>query len=97
MQGTSCRVTIMSEVWIYAPMRHLTGGQERVQADGSTVRQVIESLERQFPGMRDALRLDDDLMPGIAVIVDGETSALGLLEQVGPESELHFLPAIGGG
>ena len=78
-------------------MRHLTGGKERVQADGSTVRQVIESLERQFPGMRNALRLDDDLMPGIAVIVDGETSALGLLEQVGPDSELHFLPAIGGG
>ncbi len=97
MHGMPCRVVTMPEVWIYAPMRHLTGGQDRVHADGSTVRQVIDSLERQFPGMRNALRLDDDLMPGIAVIVDGETSALGLLAQVGPESELHFLPAIGGG
>ena len=87
----------MPEVWIYAPMRHLTGGQERVQADGSTVRQVIESLERQFPGMRDALRLDDDLMPGIAVIVDGEASPLGLLERVREDSEIHFIPAIAGG
>jgi molybdopterin converting factor small subunit len=36
-------------------------------------------------------------MPSIAVVVDGETSILGLLEPVSEGSEVHFLPAIGGG
>ena len=40
---------------------------------------------------------EDDLLPGLAVVVDGETSLLGLLERVQENSEVHFLPAIGGG
>jgi molybdopterin converting factor small subunit len=40
---------------------------------------------------------EDDLIPGVAVIVDGETSLMGLLERVQENSEVHFLPAIGGG
>ena len=40
---------------------------------------------------------EDDLLPGLAVVVDGETSLLGLLERVQESSEVHFLPAIGGG
>jgi len=31
------------------------------------------------------------------VVVDGDVSPRGLLQKLGPESELHFLPAIGGG
>ena len=40
---------------------------------------------------------EDETLPGVAVIVDGETSLLGLLERVQENSEVHFLPAIGGG
>ena len=40
---------------------------------------------------------EDDLLPGLAVVVDGETSLLGLLERVQENSEVHFLPAIGEG
>ena len=36
-------------------------------------------------------------MPGVAVIIDGETGLMGLLERVAETSEVHFLPAIGGG
>ena len=36
-------------------------------------------------------------MPGIAVIIDGETANLGMLEKVKEDSEIHFLPAISGG
>ena len=34
---------------------------------------------------------------GLAVIVDGETSQLGMLQKVQENSEVHFLPAIAGG
>ena len=89
----------MPEVWIPPRMQTLTEGKQQVQVEGSTVRQVVNNLERQFPGTR-ALIYDeeeDDLLPGVAVIVDGEASQLGLLERVREDSEIHFLPAIGGG
>jgi len=80
-------------------MQELTGGKQRVSIAGATVRQVINNLEQEFPGTR-ALLVDEeenDLIPGIAVIVDAETSLLGMLERVSEDSEVHFLPAIGGG
>jgi hypothetical protein len=33
----------------------------------------------------------------LAVSVDGEIAILGLLERVSDDSEIHFVPAIGGG
>ena len=80
-------------------MQVLTGGQKIVQVAGATVRQVINNLEKDYPGVKARLCEEDgmDLLPGIAVIVDGETSQLGLLERVGEDSEVHFLPALGGG
>ena len=89
----------MPEVWIPPRMQALTDGKQQVQVEGSTVRQVVNNLESLFPGTR-ALLYDEegqDLLPGVAVIVDGETSQLGLLERVREDSEVHFLPAISGG
>jgi len=89
----------MAEVWIPPQMQNVTGGQEKVMVDGSTVRQLVNNLEKQYPGLKLMLydEEEDDIMPGLAVIVDGEASQLGLLERVSDASEVHFLPAIGGG
>ncbi len=89
----------MPEVWVPPRMQKLTGGKQQVQVPGATVRQVINNLEQEYPGTRDLLvdQEENDLLPGIAVIVDGETSLLGMLERVSETSEVHFLPAIGGG
>ena len=80
-------------------MQYLTVGSQQVQVGGSNVRQIINNLERLYPGLKDLLydAEEDNLMPGIAVIVDGEASQIGLMERVGEDSEVHFLPAIGGG
>jgi molybdopterin synthase sulfur carrier subunit len=89
----------MPEVWIPPRLQRLTGGQQRLQVAGRTVRQVIDHLEQAFPGLKAELydAEEDLVMPGLAVIVDGETSQLGLLEEVQENSEIHFLPALGGG
>ena len=87
----------MAEVWIPPRLQELTGGKQQVQVSGSNVRQVINDLDNQFPGMKYQLCLDGDLYPGIAVIIDGETANLGVLERVKEDSEIHFLPAISGG
>ena len=89
----------MPEVWLPPQFQRMAGGQNQIQIEGRTVRQIIENLERAFPGMKDELYFEEEdvLMPGISVIIDGETSQLGLLERVREDSEVHFLPALGGG
>jgi molybdopterin converting factor small subunit len=37
------------------------------------------------------------LRPDIAIAVDGEMGLDGLAEQVGEDSEVHFIPPISGG
>ncbi len=89
----------MAEVWIPPKLQQLTGGKQQVQVEGATVRRLINNLEAQYPGIKEFLceEGDDDLIPGLAVIVDGEVSQLGMLEKVSDNAEVHFLPAISGG
>ena len=87
----------MAEVWIPPRMQRITNGQEQVQVGGATVRQILNNLEKEYPGIKEELCYEDDIMPGIAVIIDGETGNLGMLDKVQENSEIHFLPAISGG
>jgi len=87
----------MARVWIPSLLRDLTGGGETVTVPGVSVRQVIDELDRLHPGVRDRLCDGDSLRRGLAAVVDGEVARLGLLQAVGPDSEVHFLPAIAGG
>jgi sulfur-carrier protein len=87
----------MAQVWIPPLLRDLTQGRETVTVPGANVGQTIDALEQQFPGIRDRLSPNGELRPGLAVVVDGVAGRFGLLETVGPESEVHFVPAIAGG
>ncbi len=89
----------MATVFIPRRLRPLSEGRGQVRVAGATVRQVIEALEAECPGIKARLydAEGDALARGMAVTVDGVTGELGLLEKVGPESEVHFLPAIAGG
>jgi molybdopterin converting factor small subunit len=78
-------------------LRELTGDRSTVEAAGATVREVIEDLERRWPGIRDRLTDGDRLRSNLAVAIDGEVSPLGLRETVEPSSEVHFVAAIKGG
>ncbi|MGE3807943.1 MAG: MoaD/ThiS family protein [Gemmataceae bacterium] len=88
---------MMPRVWIPPALRDLTGGKDVVAARGSNVRAVIAALEKDFPGIAARLCDGDRVRPGISVIVDSNVAPLGLLAPVKPDSEVHFLPAIGGG
>jgi molybdopterin synthase sulfur carrier subunit len=87
----------MATVFIPAALRRLTAGREQTIASGRNVGQLIDDLDRQFPGFRKQLVEGDDLKPSIAVSIDGEIATGRLLEPVGESSEVHFLPALGGG
>jgi len=87
----------MPTVWIPSLMRSLTGGADKVVVAGHTVGQVIDELEQLFPGIKARLCEGDGLRPGMAVAVDAQVARLGLAETVAENSEIHFVPAVGGG
>jgi molybdopterin synthase sulfur carrier subunit len=87
----------MPTVFIPAQLRGLTGGLPTVEVRGGTVGELIMQLEEEFPGFRSRLCKDGDLMPGLQVSIDHRFTRQGLAAAVQPASEVHFLPAIGGG
>ena len=78
-------------------LQSLTGGAKRVDCDARNIRQVIERLEELYPGIKDRLVENGELRPNLAVAIDGDVAIMGMLEKVGENSEVHFVPAIGGG
>ncbi len=87
----------MPTVYIPTLLQTFTGGKSAVEVEGATVRQVIDNLEQAYPGIRERLVDQGKLRPNISVAVDGEVTPMGLLEAVGPRSEVHFVAAIKGG
>ena len=87
----------MPMVWIPGLLQELTGGQQRVSLPGTTVREVIEALDRAYPGIKNRLVEQGRLRSSIALVVDGEVSNLRLRHRLKEDSEIHFLPAISGG
>jgi sulfur-carrier protein len=87
----------MPVVFIPSPLRDLTAGNAELTVDGSTVREVVDALEARYPGLKTRLCRGDALAPGVQVSVDHVMTARGLRAAVGPDSEVHFLPVLGGG
>lgn len=87
----------MPVVFIPAPLQGLTGGRASIEVEGNTVRELVDNLERMWPGLRERLVEGDRLRAHIRVAVDGKISMLGLLERVSATSEVHFVAAVSGG
>jgi molybdopterin synthase sulfur carrier subunit len=87
----------MPTVFIPAQMKELTAGASTVEVSGSTVREAIADLDRKFPGIAQRLCRGDTLIPGLQVSVDHVMTGRGMRAKLKPNSEVHFLPAIGGG
>jgi molybdopterin converting factor small subunit len=79
---------------VFAPgLRRFTGGAESVEIAARDVRELLRALYARWPA------LEKRLAEGTAIAIDGEVipSAEALHESLRPDSEVHFLPQIGGG
>ena len=87
----------MATVFIPSLMQRLTDGETRVTVAGQSVREIVNNLDEMYPGTKERLVDKFKIKTGITVAVDGEISPIGILAKVGNDSEIHFLPAVGGG
>ena len=87
----------MANVFIPSLMQKLTDGEATVTVEGQSVREIINNLDEMYPGIKERLVDKFKIKTGITVAVDGEISPIGILAKVGSDSEIHFLPAVGGG
>ena len=78
-------------------MRVVTDGAAKVQIEGATVREIVDSLEKHYPGLGGRLVEDGQLRPGLAVFVDGANVGRRLRTKLQPDSELFFVESLGGG
>ncbi len=90
----------MATVRVPAPLRKLTGEQRTVRANGKTLVEVVEDLERQFPGFR-ARVVDGEgkVLSFVNIFVDNEDVRFlqGLATPVTEEAEVSIIPAMAGG
>ena len=86
----------MAIVFIPAPLRDLTDGLAEVELEAASLGEVIARLKARFPGIKDRLCDDDQLSPSLQASID-HAMTRQMRAEVGPNSEVHFLPAIGGG
>ena len=87
----------MATIFIPAQLRILTAGTDKLEMDVHNVREVIDQLEQQFPGIRDRLCQQDQISPSLQVSIDSVITSRGMIAKIQPNSEVHFIPAIAGG
>ncbi len=89
----------MVTVRIPTPLRTLTAGEEQVQAEGSTVRAVLETLEKNHPGIRDRLLDEKGVRRFVNIYVGDEDIRFldGLDTALKSGDEISIVPAIAGG
>ncbi|MCC6457481.1 MAG: MoaD/ThiS family protein [Caldilineaceae bacterium] len=85
------------DVWIPALHRDLTAGAEIVKISGETVGEVVANLDAQFPGLAERLTDNGRIRPYISVAINGTIINRGLHQKLREPSEIHFVPALGGG
>jgi len=87
-------------VRIPTPLRRVTNGVAEIQAKGSDVAELIEDLERQYPGLRERLLEDGGAVRRFINIYVNEEDIRFLS---GPRTplkegdEVSIVPAIAGG
>ena len=89
----------MPSVRIPPTLRTETAGERQVEAEGETVRELLDDLMGRFPALRGQLLAEDELAPFVNVYVEGEDVRTrdGLETPVDDASTVILLPAMAGG
>ena len=88
------------KVRIPTPLQKLTNGQAEIESQGTTVTELLEQLNRQYPGIKD--RLCDEqgkLRRFVNIFVNEEDIRFLQMDQTKLKDgdEVSIIPAIAGG
>lgn len=89
-----------TNVRIPAPLQNLTSGRTTIDIEGSTVRELLDGLEAEFPGIKERLCDENgELRRFINVFVAQEDIRFlqGLDTPVEAGQEVSIIPAVAGG
>ncbi|MFN8524408.1 MAG: ubiquitin-like small modifier protein 1 [Chloroflexota bacterium] len=88
------------KVRIPAPLRPITNGESEITVEGSNLAQALDSLEQQYPPIRQRLRDDQGaLRRFVNLFVNGEDIRFlsGLDTALKAGDEVSIIPAVAGG
>ena len=87
-------------VRIPTPLQKLTQNQTEVKVEGSSIRELIENLERDFPGIKARLYDEEGILRRFINIYVNEEDIRFLKQDATPlkdGDEVSIIPAIAGG
>jgi molybdopterin synthase sulfur carrier subunit len=87
-------------VRIPTPLRKLTAEKSEVSSDGGTIREIVDDLERQFPGFKERMCDENGELRRFVNVYVGEEDIrfLNGLDTEIPAGELvSIIPAVAGG
>jgi|TARA_B110000263_G_scaffold186487_1_gene164151 molybdopterin synthase sulfur carrier subunit len=87
-------------VRIPTPLRKVTNGEDKADAEGNTVSAIIASLDSQFPGIKSRLCDENgELRSFVNIYINGEDIRFmdGVESGVDAGDEISIVPAVAGG
>jgi len=87
----------LARVFIPFQLRKLAGGNSEVDITAITLGELIDELDKKFPGMKEKLVEGEKIKPGLAAVVGYVATRQGLRQKLEPDVEVHFVPAVSGG
>jgi len=86
-------------VRIPAALRPITGGKDEVKAQGETIGEILDDLDKQHPGLKDRLVDAKGVRRFINIYLGEEDVRFlqGLATQVKSGDSISIVPAIAGG
>jgi MoaD family protein len=87
------------EVKVTANLQKLVDGQRSVQAEGATVRELLDDIERRHPGFKEGVMSDGQIHRFVNIYLnDEDIRFLGKLDTPLKEGDvISVLPALAGG
>ena len=82
----------MARLILSGDLQKLAAGDAIVEIDAQNVKQLLRMLSERYPALAPHLEQDS-----FAIAVDGEIFQDVWFAPIGPDSEVHLIPAIRGG
>jgi molybdopterin converting factor small subunit len=89
----------MALVRLSTPLRRFTEGKPEVEADGTSLNELLADLDKKYPGIGEKVLKDGEIQKFVNVYVDNEDVRLGdgLETKLASNSVVSILPAVSGG